>query len=254
MNMTRPAFPVLWLVLLVLCGPATAAEEAIGILLDRVAAAYGGRDRLAATTAFEQYGMTVSAMHLQPGRLHRAFQYPDRLRIDIRYGEDDSELRVLAGASAWQQGTPVSGPQYSAMLLQAARLGLPSTLLDHRDKVRDAGTITGRNGDTLRALELSFHGNLRLVAGIDPDTGRILESRGIIALDEDRGMEFAALYDDFRKVGGRLFAFSETHYAMGAAMGRTTLEHIDIAEELPGELFDGTQPDRPGTDQHMARR
>lgn len=253
MRIKRLVLSLLALVLTALYVPASAADE-VDSLLDRVAAAYGGRDRLSATSAFEQYGTTVSSLHRQPGRVHRAFQYPDRLRIDIRYSEDDSELRVLSGASAWKQGAPVTGPQYSAILLQAARLGLPNTLLDHRDKLRDAGTLTSRDGTALRALELPFHGNLRLIAGIDPETGRILESHGIIEVDKTRGMEFAAVYTDFRKVNGRLFAFSETHYAMGNAMGHTTLESIEVTQELPGDLFDGTQPDKPAPDQHMASR
>lgn len=254
MIMTRSVHILVWLTLAALHGvPAIAADD-IDALLERVAQAYGGRERLAAGSAFEQYGTTVSALHGDEGRVHRAFQYPDRLRIDIRYSKDDRELRVLSGATAWQQGTPVTGPQYSAMLLQAARLGLPNTLLDHRDRLRDAGTLTGHSGATLRALELVFHGNLRLVAGIDPETGRILESRGIIALDRERGMEFAADYDDFRTVGGRLFAFHETHYAMGSSMGQTTLERIEVTNTLPGDLFDGTIPDQPAPGQHMAAR
>ncbi|MGB5471844.1 MAG: hypothetical protein WBQ78_00005 [Gammaproteobacteria bacterium] len=252
MNLARLSTAVLWLALLTICGQASAAD-ALGALLDKVAAAYGGREVLSAATAFEQFGTTASAMRQRPGRVHRAFQYPDRLRIDIRYSENDRELRVLAGATAWQQGAPVSGTRYATMLLQAARLGLPNSLLDHRDKLRDAGVITARNGDTLRALELPFHGNLRLVAGIDPATGRILESRGIVSMEQERGMEFATVYDDFRKVGDRLFAFSETHYAMGNAMGHTTLERIEVTSQLPDELFDGSQPDQPGPGQHIAR-
>ncbi|MGB5539885.1 MAG: hypothetical protein WBO37_07345 [Gammaproteobacteria bacterium] len=251
MNLARHSITVLWLTLLILCGQASAADT-LDALLEKVAAAYGGREVLSASTAFEQFGTAASAMRQRPGRVHRAFQYPDRLRVDIRYSENDNELRILAGATAWQQGTPVSGGRYAALLLQAARLGLPSSLLDHRDKLRDAGVITARSGDTLRALELPFHGNLRLVAGIDPATGRILESHGTISMGQERGMEFATVYDDFRKVGDRLFAFSETHYAMGNAMGHTTLERIEVTGQLPDELFDGSQPDKPGPDQHMA--
>jgi hypothetical protein len=235
------------------CGRAVTVNE-VDTLLDKVAVAYGGQERLSAATAFEQYGKTVSAMHRHPGQVHRAFQYPDRLRIDIRYGADDNELRILSGAVAWKQGEPVTGLLYSAMLLQAARLGLPNTLLDHRDKVRDAGVIRGRQGTTLHALELPFHGNLTLVAGIDPATGRILESRGIVSANQGLLMEFAATYEDFRVVDGRLFAFRETHYGMGGEMGHTTLERIVVMKQLPAELFDGSRPERPGPDQHIARR
>lgn len=41
---------------------------------------------------------------------------------------------------------------------------------------------------------------------------------------------------------------------MGSSMGQTTLERIEVTDTLPGELFDGTQPDKPAPSQHMARR
>ncbi|MEZ5541785.1 MAG: hypothetical protein R3F42_07055 [Pseudomonadota bacterium] len=252
MSIARFPFRFLWLTLLLFSQGLVAAD--LATLLERVGTAYGGRQQLATATAFEQYGTTVSAMHRQPGRIHRAFQYPDRLRIDVRYGEDDRELRVLSGASAWQQGTPVTGARYDAMLLQAARLGLPGTLLDHRDRVSDGGFITARDGSRLRALELPFHGGLRLIAGVDPDTGRIVESRGIMATAAEHDLEFATVYSDFRTVGGRLFAFEETHYAMAGVVGQTRLDHVEVVQQLPEELFDGTLPDRPGPDQHLARR
>jgi len=175
------------------------------------------------------------------------------LRIEIRYGEDESELRVLSGAAAWQQGQPVSGTPYAAMLLQAARLGLPNTLLDHRDRVRDAGVITDRHGNALRALELPFHGDMRLLAGIDPETGHILESRGIVAGEHGRGMEFIVTYDDFRRVEGRLFAFQETHYTMGKQVGHTTLDRIEVTGRLPSDLFDGSPPEPGLPEKHIAR-
>jgi len=236
---------------LIACGRVATADD-IGALLDRVAAAYGGQERLSRATAFQEYGKIVSTLHAHPGQLHRAFQYPDRLRIEIRYGEDESELRVLSGAAAWQQGQPVTGTFYAAMLLQAARLGLPNTLLDHRDKVRDAGIITDRQGNALRALELPFHGDMRLLAGIDPETGHILESRGIVA--GEHGMEFIATYDDFRRVKGRLFAFQETHYTMGRQVGHTTLERIEVTGRLPPDLFERSPSEPTLPEEHMARR
>jgi len=251
MKTGRQAVLVLLFTALAACSR-TASTDDIGILLDKVAAAYGGQQRLSEVTAYRQYGETVSAMRRRPGQVQRAFQYPDRLRIEIRYSEDDNELRILAGASAWHHGTPVTGIRYSAMLLQAARLGLPNTLLDHRERVRDAGIITSRRGKSLRALELPFHGNLRLVVGIDAATGHILESRGIMGGVQGHSMEFTATYDDFRKVGGRLFAFGETHYAMGNRMGHTTLERIEITGQLPQDLFEGSEPAQPGPDQHLA--
>jgi len=242
-----------WVILLLIIGTAADAADT-GVLLDKVAKAYGGEERLAETTVWQQYGTTVSTLYPQPGELHRAFAYPDRLRIEISYEDDSSELRILSGAVAWNRGEKVSGIKYSSMLLQAARLGLPNTLIVHRNSLQDTGTMTGQNGNSLRSLELAFHGNLRLVAGIDPETGRILETRGFAGTGQGQGMAFATTYDDFRMIGGRLFAFRETHYIMGKQRGQTLLERIELAEQLPGTLFEGTPPVRPGPGQHIARR
>ena len=239
--------------LLLIPGPAPVAADT-GLLLSKVARAYGGVERLAETTVWQQYGTTVSAIHPKPGEVHRAFRYPDRLRIEISYEDGSSDLRILSGAMAWNKGAQVSGGMYSAVLLQAARLGLPNTLIDHRNRLRDIGIMTGRNGNPLRGLELAFHGNLRLLVGIDPKTGHILETRSFVEAGQGRAMEFAATYDDFRMVGGRLFAFRETLYMMGKQSGQTLLERIELAEKLPDELFDGTLPVRPRAGQHVARQ
>ena len=252
-SQARGRYLARWLILLLF--PGTAADAAdTGLLLDKVAMAYGGVERLAETTVWQQYGTTVSAMHPQPGKVRRAYRYPDRLRIEISYEDGSSDLRILSGGVAWNKGEQASGGMYSAMLLQAARLGLPNTLIDHRNRLRDAGTITGRNGKSLRGLELAFHGNLRLLVGIDPETGRILESRSFVETGQGRAMEFAATYDEFRMVEGRLFAFRETLYMMSKQGGQTLLERIEFAEQLPEELFDGTSPARPRPGQHIARQ
>ena len=74
MNLARLSTAVLWLALLTICGRPASAADALGALLDKVAAAYGGREVLSAATAFEQFGTTASAMRQRPGRVHRAFQ------------------------------------------------------------------------------------------------------------------------------------------------------------------------------------
>ena len=230
-------------VMLCLCGHAALAD--VDGLLLKIAEAYGGQERIAEVNAWQQTGTTFSVLRGEEGRIVRSFQYPDHLRVEIRY-DQDAEIRILAGPSAWKQGKPAEGIFYSAMLLQAARLGLPSILFEHRQLVRDAGVMVGRKGHELQALELDFHGNYRIQVGIDPATGRILESRGIIS-GNGSAMEFGTAYDDFRLQDGRLFAFRETHYAMGRETGYTTIQNIEIRSELPHELFnpDGQEIETP---------
>jgi hypothetical protein len=208
----------------------------VNVLLEKIAEAYGGQKRIAEVTAYLQTGVTFSAMRGVEGNILRSYRHPDHLRVEIKYDENNSELRILAGQHAWKQDQPVEGMFYSAMLLQAARLGLPAILFEHQKHVRDAGMMLSKEGIELNSLELNFHGNYRLVIGVDPDTGRILESRGIIEIN-DAAMEFGTAYDDFRNQQGRLFAFKEVHYAMGHQTGHTRIDSIEVVPDLPEELF-----------------
>jgi hypothetical protein len=226
-----------WIAAVLLIALTPAQADSLSAVLDKVATTYGGRERLAQVTVFQQYGVTHATANDRRGPVQRAYQHPDRLYIKIAYTGRPPEVRVLAGAHGWRDGRPVTGPFYDSMLLQAARLGLPNTLFEHRARLKDAGSYRGRRGETLRALELRFHGNLRLIVGIDPQTGHVRESNGILERD-GATMEFGATYDDFHMVEGRLFAFHETHYAGGAKTGETQLERVELLRELPPSLFD----------------
>ena len=205
-------------------------------LLDKVTDAYGGQAQISKVTAYKQYGVIFSSLRGKPGNILRAYRHPDHLRVEIKYDQHASELRILAGANAWKHNEPASGPFYSAMLLQAARLGLPSILFEHKKHVRDAGLMTGKQGESLHALELNFHGKYRLLVGVDPANGRILESHGIID-NNGFNMEFATTYHDFRFQDGRMFAFEEVHYVMGQKTGYTRIQRIEILSDLPEEMF-----------------
>ena len=205
-------------------------------LLAKVAEAYGGQANISEVKAYKQYGVTFSSLRGKSGNLLRAYRHPDHLRVEIQYSQQTSELRILAGANAWKHNIPASGPFYSAMLLQAARLGLPSILFEHQNHVRDAGLMTGKQGESLHTLELYFHGRYRLIVGIDPSNGKILESHGIIN-NNGVNMEFATTYHDFRFQDGRMFAFEEVHYAMGQKTGYTSIQRIEILSDIPEEMF-----------------
>ena len=205
-------------------------------LLAKVADVYGGQARIAEVKAYKQYGVTFSSLRGKSGNLLRAYRHPDHLRVEINYDQHASELRILAGENAWKHNKPASELLYSAMLLQAARLGLPSILFEHQNHVRDAGLMTGKQGESLHALELNFQGKYLLIVGIDPSNGQILESHGII-MNNGVNMEFATTYHDFRFQDGRMFAFEEVHYAMGQKTGYTRIQRIEILSDLPEEMF-----------------
>ena len=77
---------------------------------------------------------------------------------------------------------------------------------------------------------------MHVVTEIDPASGYILKSRGLMAVGAMQ-MEFATDYDDFRTVNGHLIAFKETHYAMGGNIGHSTLDKVEFIDKLEPGLF-----------------
>lgn len=229
---------------LFLSAVALEATADVSTWLDKISKAYGGEKQVLEVNAFQQYGVTFSAMRGREGKMTRSYRYPDHLRIAIEYGESISELRLLAGPRSWKQNQATGEPFYSAMILQATRLGLPAALFAHKKYVKDGGEYKDRQGKTLHLLELQFHKQNHIAVGIDPQTGRIVESASTIIMENFK-MQFGTRYDNFRKVNGRLFAFKETHYVMGRETGYTNLERI-VVEPLPDELFypDDVTPDK----------
>jgi hypothetical protein len=238
-----------WTLLLLLLCPLFVARPAaaneIDTLLDKVAASYGVAALPGGLKAVRQTGRTFSAMRGEEGSILRAFQQPDRLRVEIRYAAVE-EVRVLSGSRAWKQGEPMSGSFQAAMLLQAARMALPWNLQAERAQLRDLGASRLADGTALREVELPLGIGLVLRVAIDSASGRILRSVG--RLTGSMGvMEFATIYEDFRVQDGILYAATERHFAMEQATGHTRIEHIEFLDSLPDELFVPTEPARPRT-------
>jgi len=220
-------------VALVVALPGAAAAADAHELVDRVLATYGGRDKLKAVRSLHATGTTSSIRTGTSGRSERWFAEPDRLRIDIAYSPTYNESRILNGAQSWKDGVPANEPFRAAMALQAARFRLPLILVER--PVRDAGEV-GDMGRLLRVLAVDLGGGMSLEVAIDPASGHIEQSRGIVAFG-GRTMEFATRYADFRKVGDVLFPHREQHFAMGMQTGETVLSRIDVNPAVPENIF-----------------
>jgi hypothetical protein len=151
------------------------------------------------------------------GAATRSWQKPDKLRIEIVYPAR-TELRVLDGDHGTNNGKEVSGPGLDAMKLQAARLALPLLLIEKRASLHDAGM-----DGSFRVIEVPLSASLTVTIDIDPKTWHIVRSTG-----KTSGMDFVVDYNDFRRVDGLLFAFSESGMAQGTPTAKTTLDAIVI--------------------------
>lgn len=198
-------------------------------LIDQVIEAYGGEKVWRNTRSIQQSGKIHSLRRGITGQIERTYQYPDRMKVAIRYSANDTELRQLDGEHAWKNGRAASRPYMLATRLQASRLGLPQLLLENRAAARDHGLMQAEGGSRRHVIELPLQFGLRLLLEIEPLSHRILRSRGLMTMGGQM-MEFSASYEDFRHIEGRLIPFKEHHYAMGGYIGYTTLEAVSFPD------------------------
>jgi hypothetical protein len=228
---------LLFLALGVPSGSARASGSLVD-LLERTLKAYGGEEALRKAAAIRETGKVTSLMRGgTAGDIVREFERPDRLRVTIRYGGSDTEVRVYDGKTGWREGKAVQGPPLDAMVLQAARLALPLILSDRRADLVDKGTSTV-DGKELRTVDLPLGNGLMLTVGIDPVSGRIVRSSGTGGMGMGgRKLEFVTRYSDYRVAHGILHPFVEENYANGFATGETTLSRVEVLESFPPGTF-----------------
>lgn len=214
------------------------AETSLEIVIARTIEAYGGEQSLLGATGTLQEGTVTSTMRSgAEGKIVRLYERPVRLRVEVEYSGDESEVRILDGGRGWRNGSPATGPMYEAMLLQAARLGLPVILLEFQASLQDRGEVE-RDGRRYRVIELGFHDGLTITMDIDPESGLILRSEGAISAGGGRPeLTFATEYSDFRTVEGIVVPFHEVNYAQGRPTGETRLDSVDFLQEIPGGSF-----------------
>jgi hypothetical protein len=215
-------------------GPRAFAADEVTPLLDKMAAAYGGSQRLEAVSTVRQTGKVEAATSIgRSGRLLRVFTRPRKLRVEVGQG---GEVRVLDGTRAWRDSKEVSGPAAQAMVLQAVRLDLPWQLLANRNKLVEHESQEF-HGKRVRMLLLPLDQNLSVAAGIDPATGRILHTVGSASGGPMGVMRFETEYDDFRTADGVLFAFKETNLANGTKTADIALTKVEVLRTPPEDAF-----------------
>ena len=194
-----------------------ARAQSLDDVVASVVKEYGGAAAWQKVTTIRQTGTVVPAMGSGNGAATRSWQKPDKLRIEIVYPAR-TELRVLDGDHGTNNGKDVTGPGLDAMKLQAARLALPLLLIEKRASLHDAGMHDG-----FRVIEIPVSASLTVTMDIDPKSWHIVRSTG-----KTTGMDFVVDYNDFHRVDGLLFAFSESGMAQGTPTAKTTLGAIVI--------------------------
>ena len=165
----------------------------------------------------------------------RLYKAPDKLHVEINYASS-SENRTVVGSMAWYQHEPAKPTVRGATTLQAARMALPWNVLAKPSAAIDLGPIANADGKTVRAVEFPLEEQLKLVVEIDPETGYILRSRGILTMAQN-SVEFATVYSDFRKGNGRIRAAHEDQFAMGRYLGHSRIDKIEYPESMQDSVF-----------------
>ncbi|MBE9552215.1 MAG: hypothetical protein IMF05_02010 [Proteobacteria bacterium] len=215
--------------------PATASEAAG--LAKRVIAAYGGARTIEQGGSFKQSGTLESYRHGKTGTVERRFTRPGRLRIEIRIPGEPPESRILDGEKGWRDGKPVPPMMAKAMYLQAARLDLPWLIMQAGQNLQMLGPVKHDDGRDLEALEIPMAEGIRLIAVVDPETGHIVRSHGLIILAPGQEVEFGTLYEGHGDLNGMILDTEETHFARGQPTGKTTLESSEVVEGFPDGVF-----------------
>lgn len=222
-----------------LCLPVLSFGTDLDALLAKTVDAYGGREALSRSCVVRQTGrVVIPGGGKGDGALTRIFRKPDKLRIEISYPMEPTEVRILSGAKGWRQGQAVFGPAYDAMALQAARIALPLNLLEGKRNLKLLGDAE-KDGKRLGVLEFALGGGMTLTVEIEKETGYIVRTVGKSA-GMGKGsfaIEFVATYGDFRKADGLLFAFREGNFAMANHTGDTILEKVEILDNIDAETF-----------------
>jgi len=226
MNMVR-RFLVIFLTLLI---PSAALADEVSALVDKVAAAYGGKQKLAALKTLHQVGSLSSLRTGQTGRVERWFATPGQLRIDTSYPSGEAESRVLDGARAFKNGAIAQGPFVAATQLQAARFRLPLLLTERTPR------LAGTSPEGWKLLVVDLGNGMSVEAQVDAGTALIRRSRGLLSMG-GQVMEFVTDYDDFRKVDGILIAHKEGHAAMGMSTGETRLDKVEVNAGVADAVF-----------------
>jgi hypothetical protein len=122
------------------------------------------------------------------------------------------------------------------MVLQASRMALPRILFERRDVLIDHRVGKSPDSEPARRFEIPLDDGLVMFVDVDPQTGHILRSRGVMRMG-DKAMEFGTAYEDLRMREGRLVAFREIHLVSGKTTGITEISEITFPDSLPDSMF-----------------
>ena len=100
------------------------------------------------------------------------------------------------------------------------------------------GPVKYGDGRDLEALEIPMaDGGIRLIAVVDPETGLIVRSHGMVVPAPGQKVEFGTLYEGHGDLNGMFLATRETHFVRGQPTGKTVLDKSETVPGFPDGVF-----------------
>jgi CubicO group peptidase (beta-lactamase class C family) len=162
----------------------------------------------------------------------------DRYRVDTDYGKFGESRTALNGDRGWTEFTNVQFEELHGVFLDQLKRGHPVAIYGDLRDFEDTILVTGSrelNGQNVYMLRMERGELPPVISYIDPATGDVLRSEGVILAEGYIGIPVVSYYEDYREVHGVRIPFrtiSENEYT-----GRSTVQfdafevNLDVDDE-----------------------
>jgi hypothetical protein len=213
--------------------------ESAAPYIEKIFAAYGGKQKLAAAASFRIEGTVFPTMGKPKAPTIRTFSRPNRLKIVIDY-PGAPELRILDGEKGRRSdrkgnAVQVNGIQHGSMVLQAARINIPWILEEVKDNARLIPPVM-HNEKELKGIEVLLGEGLLLNVYFDPKNYFVVQSRAVLNIGKINTF-FDTFYSDFREIRGIIFPFREENHASGFHTATTVIKRVVLNPVVPENEF-----------------
>jgi len=207
-------------------------------VIDKVIAAYGGRERLSKVKTIAAEGRIMAIMRGDEGAYRRTLRRDGSLFVDIVYSRS-SERRILHEDKGYR-GTAgnmdeVSGSRLQAMVYQYNELNLPYGLLDDTFRVKELRKDIV-HGETVHVLRLTDRAGNQMDVFVHAESYCIVKCEGFFVMGTE-STSLSAEFGDFRAIDGVLLPFKIVNYAGGMKISVTTIDRYQINPAINDSLF-----------------